>query len=86
MNKDIRDYYKMVFSSAIGGQEEIEADVRMEELVAKLNGLKDNLEDEKRLILHTHAAMSKLLTPKYLYYFIILIYDTYFTLTDKRLC
>lgn len=64
LNKDIRDYYKMVFSSAIGGKEELEADVKMEELVDKLNFLKGNLENEKHLILETHKAMSQILTPK----------------------
>jgi len=64
LNKDIRTYYKTVFSSVIGGVEDNDADVKMEELVEKLNSLKQNLDDEKRLILQTHAAMSKILTPK----------------------
>lgn len=64
-----------MFSSAVGAKEEIETDVRMGELVEKLNALKQNLEDEKRLILETHAAMSDVLTPKYVHFnFILFIF------------
>lgn len=66
LNKDIREYYRFVFSSAALPTEttDEEADVKMEDLVTKLSILKDNLEDEKQLILQTHLAMSKILTPK----------------------
>ena len=67
LNKEIREYYRLVFSSGTLPTEssDEEADVKMEELVGKLSALKQNLEDEKRLILQTHGAMSKILTPRY---------------------
>jgi hypothetical protein len=78
LNKDIREYYRFVFSS--GGlptesSSDEEADVKMEELVGKLSALKQNLEDEKRLILQTHSAMSKILTPKYVSFSSSFIYS-----------
>jgi len=73
--KDIREFYKDKFynlssqmvgggnSSSVRKSEPVEmADIA--ELAAKLEGLKANLDQEKTLILDTHKAMSKILTPK----------------------
>jgi len=69
LNKDIREFYREKFfsfsSQLVGGQSPSSADVpAVIELTSKLEEMKKNLDAEKLLVLETHDALAKILTPK----------------------
>jgi len=69
LNKDIKDFYREKFfsfsSQLVGGQSPRTADVpAVIELTSKLEEMKKNLDAEKLLVLETHDALAKILTPK----------------------
>lgn len=68
LNKDIKDFYREKFfsfsSQLVGGQSPRTADVpAVIELTSKLEEMKKNLDAEKLLVLETHDALAKILTP-----------------------
>lgn len=69
LNKDIKEFYREKFfsfsSQLVGGQSPRSADVpAVIELTSKLEEMKKNLDSEKLLVLETHDALAKILTPK----------------------
>lgn len=69
LNRDIRDFYREKFfsfsSQIIGGQTPRTADVpAVIELTSKLEEMKKNLDAEKILVLETHDALAKILSPR----------------------